>query len=105
MANTMTIQQKNVTEYFEATFGPEFLPEYEYISIFLEAVAGSGKTTTIMYQIAALMGIEARIHRAVVACSVSFNTNIRDASKGKLTAMGSTVAAKTTNQMGRAILV
>ncbi len=89
---TPTEQQVNVTESFCSS-----LDQKSISSIFLNAVAGSGKTSTIMLQVRALKEIE--------ACSVSFNTNIRDASALKLQAMGSSVQAKTTNQLGRSILV
>lgn len=99
---TPTKQQQDVTNFFESTFGPEYAGKLT--SIFLNAVAGAGKTSTIMLQIETLMKIEKELGRALVACNLSFNTNIRDASKVKMTAIGSTVEAKTTNQLGRGIL-
>jgi len=93
---TPTIEQENVKIYFEAR-----LEEAIYTSIFLNAVAGSGKTSTIMYLIEVLKNTG----RFFNACSLSFNTNIRDASQKKLDDMKSGVKARTTNQLGRAILV
>ena len=98
---TPTRQQSDVTAFFKNAFDPN---RDKPVSVFLNAVAGAGKTSTIMMEVEALKEIEKQIRRAVVACSVSFNTNIRDASQVKLTNMGSTVQAKTTNQLGRSIL-
>lgn len=100
MKFTPTIQQANVTSRFV-----ELVCTRTHSSIFLNAVAGSGKTSTVMLLVEKLMELEKKLGRPVQACSVSFNVNIRDASQVKLTEMGSTVQAKTTNQMGRAILV
>lgn len=96
-----TQQQSEVTAYFKNAFDAN---RTSPVSIFLNAVAGAGKTSTIMMEVEALKEIEKQIGRVVVACSVSFNTNIRDASQVKLTNMGSSVQAKTTNQLGRSIL-
>ena len=96
-----TKQQSEVTTYFQNAFDQN---RTSPVSIFLNAVAGAGKTSTIMMEVEALKEIEKQIGRSLLACSVSFNTNIRDASQVKLTNIGSTVQAKTTNQLGRSIL-
>lgn len=99
----LTVQQQTVTDFFKKQF--VIGREKKVVSVFLNAKAGAGKTSTIMVEIEALEALEKQLQRKLLACTVSFNTNIRDASSLKLAAMGSTVQAKTTNQLGRSILV
>lgn len=98
---TPTQQQQNVTTFFKSIFEQK---ERSLTSVFLNAVAGAGKTSTVMLEVEVLAEIENMLGRTLKACSLSFNTNIRDASQIKLDAMRSSVMAKTTNQLGRAIL-
>lgn len=96
-----TQQQRDVLVFFEKAL----MDRLQTTSIFLNAVAGSGKTSTIMLLIESLKKIERDTGCKFMACSVSFNTSIRDAMATKLKNVGSSVQAKTTNQLGRSILV
>lgn len=74
-------------------------------SIFLSAVAGSGKTSTIMLIAGLLNRIEQERGMTLEWCSLSFNRPIMLASNKKYREYGYREVARTTNSLGRSLLV
>lgn len=73
-------------------------------SIFLRAVAGSGKSSSIMLLILTVLEMEKRTGKKLKCCSVSFNKIISTENKNKIQKIGSDVESLTTNALGRKIL-
>lgn len=95
---TTTKEQNDILSYFETNFGPEAH------AMFIDALAGTGKTSTLV-----LLGqVVKRIQdsgKNVNGCMIAFNKVIAKALKTKLAEFGVTgIEAKTTNSLGNAIL-
>lgn len=95
---TPTKQQQDVIAFFEAKYGPA--QRDKLVSVFLNAVAGSGKTSTLMLVAEAVK----RLGLNIEGCMVAFNKIIATAAQNKLKDMGSTLKSKTTNALGHGIL-
>ena len=102
---TPTKQQQDVLDqlqsYFEAKLGTGY---HRIKSIFLSAVAGSGKTSTIMMVAHLLATIEKEYGIRIEWTSLSFNKVIRTTTNEKYKEAGLREVALTTNQLGRSIL-
>jgi superfamily I DNA/RNA helicase len=96
---TPTKQQEAVITFFEAKYGPE--QRNKLVSLFLNAVAGAGKTSTLMLVAEAVK----RLGLNIEGCMVAFNKIIATAAQNKLKDMGSSLKAKTTNALGHGILL
>jgi len=99
---TPTAQQDAVISFFEAKFGPA--QRDKLVSVFLNAVAGSGKTSTLMLVAEAAKAMEQRTGKNIKGCMVAFNKIIATTAQNKLKDIGSRLEAKTTNALGHAIL-
>ena len=111
MALTPTKQQQDVLEavrgYFQEVAMNEaagFSGQNKLFSLFLSAVAGAGKTSTIMMIADVVAEVEHERGITVEWTALSFNKAIKNASNKKLVERGHREVAKTTNQLGRGIL-
>jgi superfamily I DNA/RNA helicase len=95
---TPTEQQEAVIAFFEAKYGPD--QRDQLASLFLNAVAGAGKTSTLILVAEAVKKAGLNIN----GCMVSFNKITATAAQKKLDAMSSTIKSKTTNALGHGIL-
>lgn len=95
---TPTKQQQDVITFFEAKYGSE--QRDKLVAMFLNAVAGSGKTSTLMLVAEAVK----RLGLDIEGCMVAFNKIIATAAQNKLKDMGSSLKSKTTNALGHGIL-
>jgi DNA helicase-2/ATP-dependent DNA helicase PcrA len=102
-----TKQQQDVLEKLQSYFEAKLAGTYPggVFSIFLSAVAGSGKTSTIMLIAGLLNRIEKERGMPLEWCSLSFNRPIMLASNKKYREHGYKEVARTTNSLGRSILV
>lgn len=95
---TPTKQQQDIIALFEAKYGPE--QRDKLVSLFVNAVAGAGKTSSLMLVAEAVK----RLNLNITGCMVSFNKIIATAAQDKLDKMGSGLKSKTTNALGHGIL-
>jgi hypothetical protein len=99
-----TIQQQAVMDLFESQFGPV---NTERQTIFIEAVAGSGKTSLLMMLVDVILKIKReQPGRDIKGVAVSFNTHIKKELESRLDRKGANgyMQSKTTNGLGFAIL-
>lgn len=103
---TPTAQQQDVLDqikgYFETKYGPEGY--HKIFAIFLSAVAGSGKTSTIMMIAEMIAQLERDYGTHIEWTSLSFNKIIQITTNAKYQERGLREVAKTTNSLGRSIL-
>lgn len=116
---TPSEEQQALINTFEAQFGP--LDTSEKQAILLAAVAGAGKTSSLMLLAEYLAFLQGRLNqearakmlklkrfvapRKIEACILSFNVDIKDEITEKLKQIhGTPVIAKTTNGLGMSIL-
>jgi DNA helicase-2/ATP-dependent DNA helicase PcrA len=101
-----TQEQENVLDaiqgYFEQKLGPAGY--HKIFSIFLSAVAGSGKTSTIMLIAELIAMLENEFNTHIEWCSLSFNKVIAMKGNQEYQERGLREVAKTTNALGNGIL-
>src|SRR6266568_4807638 len=99
MANfTPTEQQEAIVSYFQGALQSSSLQ-----SMFVDAVAGAGKTSSLMLLAERLKKMSRKPNfRAVM---VAFNVVIKNELYRRLSEMGAPVEAKTTNGLGNSILL
>lgn len=103
---TPTRQQQDVLDAVRGYFDQKLSPAgyHKIFSLFLSAVAGAGKTSTIMMIADTVNSVEKEYGIQVEWTALSFNRAIKNASNKKLKERGSREVALTTNQLGRSIL-